>query len=505
MSRFVGFPFALLAALLLTWLLSGCAASEQSQEEMRAQINREMDSQRRTFGQPTAVAQAPAVPFLEMRSELYVPPLRAANQLPSWTSLNVEVSFEDYPLVRLLQDIASPLGVSVRWLDQIDSGQGISLSHRGNLAELLRKISDYTGLFYQLGENFVSWHRYETAEFDISFLAGSTNYFLGDDGRSANQGSMGGGQMVSHTISNQSQQYLNFSGTDLSVWGDVSAALAMLVSPEGTWSLNQASTSVLVRDLPHHVELVRSYLQQLNRRLTRQVAIEIQVVDIVFNDSRQVGVDWDLVYRMTSGSGVINFAGQSLVNQAQGGVAASYQRLSGPMAGSELLLQALSQQGTVQVTKHPRLVTLNNQIAQIQIEENVTYLASAGTSSTANVGSTDILIPGVVTTGFELYVMPKLTDEQVLLQLSTTLSDLTGIEQIRSGDSLIQTPQTSRKKFFMKAMVANEETLLITGLQNSKTELNQRQGLLHRVFGGREEHSRLQSETLILMTPVILN
>lgn len=489
----------------LILMLAGCAASESNQADMRERINRDLDQQRSTFGQVTTQDVAEPVPFLEMRRELYVPPIQAGSRLPSWTTLNVEVAFEDYPLVRLLQDIASPLGISVRWLDQIDNQQTISLAHRGNLGEFLRKISDHTGLYYQLGENFVSWHRFETAEFDIAFLAGSTNYFLGDDGRSSNQGSMGGGQMVAHTISNQSQQYLNFSGTDLSVWGDVSAALAMLVSPDGSWSLNQASTSVLVRDLPHHVELVRNYLQQLNRRLTRQVAIEIQVVDIVFNDSRQVGVDWDLVYRMTSGSGVINFAGQSLANQAQGGVAASYQRLSGPMAGSELLLQALSQQGTVQVTKHPRLVTLNNQIAQIQIEENVTYLASAGTSSTANVGSTDILIPGVVTTGFELYVMPKLSDNQVLLQLSTTLSDLTGIEQIRSGDSLIQTPQTSRKKFFMKAMVAHEETLLITGLQNSKTELNQRQGLLGQLFGGREEQSRLQSETLILMTPVILN
>ena len=56
-------------------------------------------------------------------------------------------------------------------LDQIDNQQTISLAIAATWASSCVKISDHTGLYYQLGENFVSWHRFETAaEFDIRFF-----------------------------------------------------------------------------------------------------------------------------------------------------------------------------------------------------------------------------------------------------------------------------------------------------------------------------------------------
>lgn len=489
--------WATLACLVLT-----ACAQQGIQDVARKDIMQQIADQRGLYSLPRPAAEEQGI--VAYSSELYVPPLLIQENQPSWVAFTIELHFEDYPLSRAIQDVMGPLGISIRWFDQIDQQQLVSLSHRGSVGEFLRKMSDHTGLFYQLGSNYVAWQKYETAEFDIAFLAGATSYFLGGDNRSNTSQNSTGNVFSAMPPSFQSSQYLNFSSTDLSVWQDVQNALTMLLSDEGTWSLNQSSTSVLIRDVPFHVELVRNYLQQLNYRLTRQVAIEVQVVDVVLNDSHQSGIDWELVYQLTRGGGVINFSTQTAAG-AQLGSTLSHQRLSGPMAGSELLLSAISQQGTVSVTKHPRLVTLNNQIAQIQLEENVTYLASAGTTSTANVGTTDVLIPGMVSTGFELFILPNIIESEVLLQLSTTLSDLNGIEQIRSGESLIQTPNTSQKKFFMKAMVGNQETLLISGLQNTKSDISERQGPLHRVFGGRQERQRQQTETLILLTPVILN
>jgi len=490
------------AGLLVCFLLVGCVQSGY-QKVAREDVMRHIGEQRNLYSMPKDTKETRDI--VVYSSELYVPPLLIQENQPSWVGFTIELHFEDYPLSRAILDVLGPLGVSVRWFDQIDQHQLVSFSHRGSVGEFLRKLSDHTGLFYQLGKNYVAWQKYETAEFDIAFLAGATSYFLGGDSRANSSSNSSGSFLAAAQPSFQSSQYLNFSSTDLSVWQDVQNALIMLLSDEGTWSLNQSSTSVLVRDVPFHVELVRNYLQQLNSRLTRQVAIEVQVVDVVLTDSHQAGIDWDLVYQLTSGNGVINFTNQASSAGTQVGGALSHRRLTGPMAGSELLLSAISQQGTVSVTKHPRLVTLNNQIAQIQLEENVTYLASAGSTSTANVGTTDVLIPSMVSTGFELFVLPNIIESDVLLQLSTTLSDLNGIEQIKSGDSLIQTPQTSQKKFFMKAMVGDQETLLISGLQNSKSDINDRRGPLHRVLGGRQERQRQQTETLILLTPVILN
>ena len=167
-------------------------------------------------------------------------------------------------------------------------------------------------------------------------------------------------------------------------------------------------------------------------------------------------------------------------------------------------MQALQEQGVVEVSNHPRMVSLNNQISKVVLEENVTYLASAGSSSTANVGSSALLIPGLVRTGFELYLLPTISNEQILLQLSTSLSDLLGIEQINSGEKLIQTPQTTRKKFFMKAIVGNSETLLISGLQNTRRQWKGKQGFFPWLFGGQRTSHHQHTETIVLLTPRIL-
>lgn len=438
----------------------------------------------------------------------FVPPLQLPEKSgPGWFNLNLEFAFDQYPLMQALQDITTPLGVSVRLLDQIDAQQPISMRHHGTVGEAIEQIALLTGLSFVADERLVTWRQYEMAEFDVAFLAGATNFFLGADGQERGAtANIGGGSQVAFNsgLSDESPQYLNFASESLSVWDDLESALALLLSENGEIAVNQSSTSVLIRDLPQHVAQVREYLIQQNERLTRQVAIDVQVIEVTFNDSKQAGIDWDLIYQMTSGSGVVNLLSGSN-SSSTAGATLGYQRQSGPMAGASALISALNQQGVVEVSNHPRLVTLNNQISKIILEDNVTYLASSGTSSTANVGTSDLLIPGVVRTGFELYVLPKVANGQVLLQLSTSLSDLRSIDEVRSGEMIIQTPQTSRKKFFMKAIVANQETLLISGLENSRQQWEQNSSFGSWLLGGKRQNHRQHSETLLLLTPRILN
>src|SRR5690554_5943571 len=410
-----------------------------------------------------------------VRSQGYfVPPLNLpSTEGPEWLQQPVHFAFDEYPLERALKDLLSPIGISIRLLDDIDANMPVSLRLQGTLGEAMQRIALATGLSYTAEEALVVWRQYEIAEFDVAFLAGETNFFLGEDGTRSNQGTNQQGQLMvsGSSVNDDSSQYLNFTSQELSVWEDLTAALTMLLSSQGSIAINQSSTSVLVRDLPQHVQLVREYLLQQNERLTRQVAVDIQVIDVMFNDHDQRGIDWELIGESVSGSSVLNLFSQvsatALGEQSSG---LRLQRQTGRLSGSEVIIAALREQGVVEVSNHPRMVTLNNQISKVVLEENVTYLASAGSSSTANVGSSDLLIPGVVRTGFELYLLPKIANEQVLLQLSTSLSDLLGIDQISSGDKTIQTPQTTRKKFFMKAIVGNQETLLISGLQNTRRQ-----------------------------------
>ncbi|MCC5854399.1 MAG: hypothetical protein JJU10_01805 [Idiomarina sp.] len=488
---------AILCALMA---LGGCQSPMTYQEAER-------DARERLAAHHQSLTQTVAPRHVVREQGYFVPPLNLPEREgPSWMQIPVNFVFEQYPLRRALHDLLGVEGISVRLLDDIDGDQAISLRHRGTLGEALQHLSLMTGLAFQADDRLVVWRQFEIAEFDVAFLAGVTNFFLGEDGSSATTAT-GNNQVVlsGAGVNDDSSQYLNFVSESLSVWSDLTHALEMLLSEQGRLAINQSSTSILVRDLPQHVQLVREYLLQQNERLTRQVAVDIQVIDVTFNDQNQTGIDWELIHQATAGTGVLNLFSpttpSSLLNRAGGLL---YERQSGRYAGSQLLLAALQEQGVVEVSNHPRMVTLNNQISKVVLEDNVTYLASAGSSSTANVGSSDLLIPGVVRTGFELYMLPKVANHQVLLQLSTSLSDLIGIDEIRSGDTTIQTPQTTRKKFFMKAIVGNEETLLITGLQNSRRQWQQQRGLVSWLTGGRRQMQHQQSETIVLLTPRIL-
>jgi type IVB pilus formation R64 PilN family outer membrane protein len=246
-------------------------------------------------------------------------------------------------------------------------------------------------------------------------------------------------------------------------------------------------------------------LQQQNERLTRQVAIDVQIIEVTFNDNQQFGVDWQALLNSAGGEGELGLSSNFLNGAGTIAGQLSWQQLTGKAAGSALLLQALAEQGLVQTSNQPRLLSLNNQIAKIVLEDNATYLAAAGSTATANVGSSDMLQPGVVTTGFELYVLPSIRAGEVILQLSTELSDLQRIDEVRSGDQLIQTPHTTRKKFFMKALVADGETLLLSGLRNEREHTNRQQSWWSLALGGRDESSQRHSETLVLVTPRIIN
>ncbi|CAI8161654.1 MAG: Outer membrane lipoprotein BfpB [Pseudidiomarina mangrovi] len=437
--------------------------------------------------------------------ELYVPAIDPSHhQQPSWHSRPVEVALEQLSLAAVMQQTLAAHQVRVRYLDPQLAQQPIQLAYQGDLGGLLQHIQALYGWHVTIDEQQVSWSKFRTAEFDVAFIAGNTNFFMGNSDTQQGMTGNQSGQTSSQLSDMRSEQYLNFSSKELSVWDDLERALGLLLSEHGSMSINQSSSSVLVRDLPEQVAAVEHYLQQQNERLTRQVAIDVQIIEVTFNDTQQFAVDWQALMRTAGGEGVLGLSSNYLTTAGAVAGQLSWQQLSGKAQGSELFLQALAEQGLVQTNNQPRLLSLNNQIAKIVLEDNATYLAAAGSTSTANVGTSEMLQPGVVTTGFELYVLPSIRAGEVILQLSTELSDLQRIDEVRSGDQLIQTPHTTRKKFFMKALIADGETLLLSGLRNQREQRNQQQSWWSLALGGNDDNQQRRSETLVLLTPRIM-
>ncbi|EKE83829.1 hypothetical protein [Idiomarina xiamenensis] len=491
------------AAVIITGMLvlSACQFARQSSPQQPAQ-EWQADDPRWSLA-----TQTDTVIFSE---QLYAPPLAAdiAKQ-PSWYSRQINVSFHDFALADALRQAFTQTGVNQFFSEHIDARQTVTLTFHGALGDLLRQLAQQTGYGYSIERQQVRWYRYQVAEFDIAFLVGSTRFLLGEEATPNTVSNRFGQQLPTanaNPINDNQSQYLNVRHEDLSVWQDLEAAVSLLLSAQGEVVINQSSTSLLVRDLPANVARVRDYINEQNHRLTRQVAVDVHVIDVAFDDGEQQRIDWQWLQQLNGGGTLSNFLhnGAQLLDSEQA-LSLGLQQITGSASGSSLLLSALAAQGQVRVSNQPRLLSLNNQIAKLVLQDNATYLASSGSSSTANVGSNDILVPGVVSTGFELYLIPKILGKQVLLQLSTSLSDLRSIDRVSSGESSIQTPHTTRKKFFMKAMIEDGQTLLLSGLRKHHYSQQQEHPFGRWWLGGSRQQQRSQVETLLLITPHILS
>ncbi|MEA3587477.1 hypothetical protein J6I75_03845 [Pseudidiomarina sp. 1APP75-27a] len=442
--------------------------------------------------------------------ELYVPAAGIhAEHVPVWFSKPVVVNASGVGFHELLADVFASETVSLGFSQPELRDHPLHLQFSGSLGELLQRLADHTGWHFTHNDHRVHWSRWRTAEFDVAFIAGATKFFMGNREMTQKNQQQSSAQSATGALAAAgaagSEQYSNFSNTELSVWDDLERALRLLLSEQGVLSMNQSSTSVLVKDKPHHVVQIEHYLRQQNERLTRQVAIEVQIIEVSFRDEEQLAVDWQALARTAGGNAVLGLGSSAFggLGEELGGQL-FWQRKTGRTAGSELFIEALQEQGLVQISNQPRLLSLNNQIAKIALQDNATYLASAGTTSTVNVGVTTTLQPGLVSTGFELYVLPSIRDGEVILQLSTELSDLLRIDEVRSGEQLIQTPHTNRKQFFMQAVVGDGQTLLLSGLRNERQQRTEQQSWLSFLLGGKQQQQQQQSETLVLLTPTII-
>ncbi|MGM0481102.1 MAG: hypothetical protein ACQEQZ_04120 [Pseudomonadota bacterium] len=419
---------------------------------------------------------------------------------PGWYSQRVKADMRGVPLLKALQQLLSPLGVTIYLADEVDAEQLVYTDQDTRVGDVLNWIANAQQLIIEPYAARVEVKQLAVRQFDVSFLAGDTRFLLGED---SNRSGLPRGNQSQAGVTDGSSQYLNFASQQLSLWSDLERSLQLMLSQRGELAINQSSTSVVVKDTPTVIAAVQDYIADLNRNLTRQVAIDVQVIEISFNDRQQYAVDWQL---LRNGQSLGPFTALSSGNGAVSGAPLQFnlQKTTGRFAGSQVFIDALREQGQVRVSHHPRVMTLNNQIARLLVEDETTYLASSGSTSTPNVGTEQLLLPGKVTTGFELFLLPKVQQQQVILQLSSSLSALQGIDSVSSGDQLIQTPRTSRKTFFLKAMVGHQQTLLLSGLQHSRTETGERKGLLSWVAGGQTQQTMANSETLLLLTPTIV-
>lgn len=455
-----------------------------------------------------------AKPLVAKRKGRYVSlaPLRTSEGL-QYQHMPVSVQAADLPLELVLDHILKSLPRSQRPTlavsRDVDLKTPISLTLDSTFAGVMAAIDEQAEVWSDLGSETIKVQSWVSASFKVAAFAGESSFQIGQN---ASGGAVGGtdGAKEANTGSrlHKNSQYASTTSKG-GFWEGIKATVEAILTEnskkKGLVTVQPTVARINVSGHARNVRAVKKYIESLNGDLSRQIVLEIQLLSVVMDDETTVGIDWEAV--RTTGNSLTRVATET-VKSAYGGTTQlptfSLNHLSGKWSSSGAMIKALRQQGKVYVETTPRVVTLNNQAAELQLTDKTNYLAETSIGFSSNGQDAQAgLVPGVVTDGFSFYVLPRVFEEDIYLHISVTLSKLQGIDTVESGNQSIQTPRITENIFNQRARIKNGHTLVIGGIKQRSFKR-----LKDAVPGvnwlGTQHKAEATTEIVMLITPRIL-
>lgn len=444
---------------------------------------------------------------------------------PAWLKSKIVIRGDQLPFSYYSRTIADGAGVTIltKYQEGLEPSVRATLSYTGTVEGALNLLATKTGYVYTISNNSIYWQAFVTKTFDIAFMPGGTDYLMGNSGgssASASSASSGSSSVQSFSVNDSStDEYSSLSGK-LSLWTDLETTIKQLLSPVGKVTVSQSTTSVTVRDTPTNVELVRQFVANLNSKLSKQVLVKVQVLEVDLQNAYDFGINWNLIANAFHNSPFVVNGNYGTPVSITALTTQSVATQPVPIFGTQgngltpsytILFNALNQQGKTAVVTEPRVVCLNNQVSVIRITETEGYVASiqntstgaGGTSTAAQNTVTSQVTPGSVTTGLTLYILPKILGKEIYMQVNADLSTNKGFSSFGPTSAQVQLPSISVKHFNQRSKIRSGDTLILSGFRQVSNIANANQFLESQALGGKASIQR-NKETIVLITPFVL-
>ncbi|EJA5030562.1 PilN family type IVB pilus formation outer membrane protein [Salmonella enterica] len=388
------------------------------------------------------------------------------------------------------------------------------LRWQGPLGGLLDNITARTGFSWRTDHGAVVFYLTETRTFQFAFLNTRVNsnasVSSGSTSSMGTSGGSGGGDNSVSGDSSSSQKTTTLQDRD--AYEDIRKTMETILTPEkGRYWLSESTGVLAVTDTPQVLETVSHYVDEQNREMNRQVQLSVKVLSVSNTRNEQFGIDWGLVYKSLQQVGAtLNNAGGDIAGATSAGVSIldTATGSAARFSGSSLLIKALSEQGDISVVTSQDSTVTNLTPVPIQMADQTVYVAGSATTTTTDVGATTTLTPGMITTGFNMTLLPLIRQAgDVQLQVNFNLSDPPGIRSFTSkdGNSYIEMPYTKLRSLSQKVNLRAGQSLVLTGFSQDNTSVRKSGTFTPGNFffgGGRKgEHGR--STLVIIITPLL--
>ncbi|MFA6584640.1 MAG: type IV pilus secretin PilQ, partial [Elusimicrobiaceae bacterium] len=272
---------------------------------------------------------------------------------------------------------------------------------------------------------------------------------------------------------------------------------------KGKVSVNADYNMVLVTDIPSGLDSIERLLSQIDKKPV-QILIETKIVEVNLTDNFQFGVEWNAYGADNStigGSNGLNFFGSgNVANQAltgvqvngvkspykngddnftplnnttdNGGTGVNWPSVANEIASGgsfrfgriasnlflDVTINAAALKGKAKVLSDPKVATLNNKTANINITTQIPYTTTETTNSNPPISNT---VVHYIDTGITLEVTPIVNeDNRIMMKVKPKVSQKSATITPTSGGA----PGVDTRGVETNIMTRDGETIVIGGL-----------------------------------------
>lgn len=433
---------------------------------------------------------------------------------------------EKAPLAATLRTVARSVGVNLI-IDADVIGEVTADVSGGPLRTALAALTQPGGYCFEETLDGVAIRNRRTVLYMIDYPqltrsgSGSASITLGANGN----GNSGAGAQLPPSNAHNGLAGNVSDATQVSVsqenqntfWTGLEAELKSMLKDGDSLVLNRFSGVAQVTATSRRQEVIRSFIELVNHRITQQVEIEAKLVEVTLRDEQKLGIDWELA---ATSLGSVNVAsvGIPLEVPGVGGATLNTNTFAANLGfgRASAVISALKQQGEVKTVAQPRLRALNNQTAFIKVGEDrpffrlqqSTVFQQGGTNNPVNQTQESFSV-STITIGTILAVTPQIDSQgNITLDVLPAITRLQAI--VTSPDGRQTAPVTEVKQASTIVRLKDGETAVIGGLIAEESGESSRAvpGLGSVPVVGRAFRSkaalRTRTELVIFLTPKLV-
>jgi len=350
----------------------------------------------------------------------------------------------------------------------------------------MERLGAYFGVSWRYDGSSISISRYETRIFAVEALPGTqqVNEGMEDDVSSSNGGSSassssGGTSAPAQNTQNSLTQNSKFT-MDFKYWDELSQVLNSILSGQGTVVVSPSMGTVTITTTPEVMETVSDYLNKENKRLSRQIAINVQIYSVNLGQSEDFNLAFNAFLTNVSqklpsisytSPTALTPTNNALSVSSLGSLSVAILSGNGQNNTHPDVFNALSTIGdTTSIAQFP-MTTLNNRPVSRRVGTDTAYVSSVTQNTTTSTSSSTVLTPTISTVhdGFSLQLTPRLLDDgRILLQYSLSLIGLDTLGATTFGGLPLDLPVTDNRIFVQQSMLRSGSTLVIGGVDQEK-------------------------------------